>query len=204
MDWLCSPRFDSPAVLAALLGDEAGAWSVRPTGPADASRRYLDGTMVLRTEFATAIGTLAVTGALATGPSEDPHRLGADATHLLIRRPACTSGTVKAVADFRPRPEYGLVIPLPARCDGGVTARGGAASLTLSSPVPLPLHPGGASGTVAPAAGQEVRLALHRGPRSGPAPRIWRQEEIADHLTAGGDRRRAELGLPLRLGTGRM
>ncbi|MFP8904972.1 trehalase-like domain-containing protein [Streptomyces atacamensis] len=183
VDWLCFPRFDSPSVFAALLGDKAGTWSVHPAGPAETSRRYLDGTMVLRTEFATATGTLAVTDALATGASEDPHRLGAHAPHLLIRSLACTGGTVEAVVDFRPRPEYGLVIPMLARCDGGVTARGGAVSLALSSPVPLTPYPGGASGTVDLEAGQEVGFALHWGPLSGPAPRVRRQGEIADQLT---------------------
>ncbi|EST38270.1 hypothetical protein N566_08345 [Streptomycetaceae bacterium MP113-05] len=44
--------------------------------------------MVLRTEFRTAAGVLTVTDALATGPWDDPHRLGASAPHLLIRHVA--------------------------------------------------------------------------------------------------------------------
>src|SRR5689334_12604604 len=61
IDWLCLPRFDSPACFAALLGTpENGRWLI---GPADASsekcrisRRYLPGTAVLETRFATASG----------------------------------------------------------------------------------------------------------------------------------------------------
>ena len=33
IDWLCLPRFDSPASFAALLADEnAGHWRLAPTG----------------------------------------------------------------------------------------------------------------------------------------------------------------------------
>jgi len=33
MDWLCAPRFDSPAFFAALLGTEAnGHWQIAPVG----------------------------------------------------------------------------------------------------------------------------------------------------------------------------
>ncbi len=33
VDWLCFPRFDSPAVFARLLGEQAGHWSIRPVDP---------------------------------------------------------------------------------------------------------------------------------------------------------------------------
>ena len=33
IDWLCFPRFDSPACFAALLGtEEHGRWRIRPAG----------------------------------------------------------------------------------------------------------------------------------------------------------------------------
>ena len=39
IDWLCWPRFDSPALFASLLDRERGGeWSLRPTGPFAASR----------------------------------------------------------------------------------------------------------------------------------------------------------------------
>ncbi|WP_254211722.1 trehalase-like domain-containing protein [Streptomyces sp. ADI95-16] len=57
VDWLCFPRFDSPAVFAGLLDGEAGHWPVRPVGPAETSRRYLPDTMVLETTFRTSTGT---------------------------------------------------------------------------------------------------------------------------------------------------
>ena len=46
VDWLCFPRFDSPSVFGRLLDARAGHWSIRPTGDAEASRRYVEDTMV--------------------------------------------------------------------------------------------------------------------------------------------------------------
>ncbi len=49
IDWLCLPRYDSPAVFARILGAGAGHWSLTPTEPFTAKRRYLPGTLVLET-----------------------------------------------------------------------------------------------------------------------------------------------------------
>ena len=53
IDWLCVPRFDSPACFAALLGSEQnGRWLIRPDAEVAASRRrYRGDTLVLETEF---------------------------------------------------------------------------------------------------------------------------------------------------------
>ena len=40
IDWLCLPRFDSPACFAAILGDEEnGRWQLCPIGDYEVSRR---------------------------------------------------------------------------------------------------------------------------------------------------------------------
>ena len=56
IDWLCWPRFDSPACFAALLGEsENGRWLIALKESARAVRRhYRPGTLVLETEFETA------------------------------------------------------------------------------------------------------------------------------------------------------
>jgi alpha,alpha-trehalase len=186
VDWLCLPRFDSPAVFAALLGGDtdAGRWSIHPNAPAEVSRAYLDGTLVLRTRYATAGGELELTDALAVGAAADPHRLGADSPHVLIRQVACTAGSVEVGVDFRPRPEFGLVTPVVWGCAGGVLARGGPAVLVLASPIPLAAGEGAAAGTVAMRAGQVWRFALQWAPLSVPAPRPWDQSEIAGAFEA--------------------
>jgi len=39
IDWLCWPRFDSPAVFAELLDPGCGAFAIAPAGPFRAARR---------------------------------------------------------------------------------------------------------------------------------------------------------------------
>jgi GH15 family glucan-1,4-alpha-glucosidase len=62
IDWLCWPRFDSPACFAALLGKpENGRWLIAPTSVSpNVSRRYLADTLILETEFQTETGTATV------------------------------------------------------------------------------------------------------------------------------------------------
>ena len=73
------------------------------------------------------------------GPGNGGHQLGVGAPHLLVRRLACTAGEVEVAIDYQPRPEYGLITPLLASVEGGVTARGGADWLVLTTPVALDL-----------------------------------------------------------------
>jgi GH15 family glucan-1,4-alpha-glucosidase len=50
IDWLCLPRFDSPAVFCALLGGpDDGRWQVSVEGGEVVSRRYPPSTFVLET-----------------------------------------------------------------------------------------------------------------------------------------------------------
>src|ERR1700761_5231372 len=65
IDWLCLPRFNSPALFSRLLDPGAGHWAIRPPGRFAVQRRYLPGTLVLETTFTTSTGTLRLTDALA-------------------------------------------------------------------------------------------------------------------------------------------
>src|SRR6201993_1823215 len=62
IDWLCWPRFDSPACFAALLGTiENGRWLIAPRETSVRVKlRYRPGTPVLETEFRTATGRAAI------------------------------------------------------------------------------------------------------------------------------------------------
>ena len=91
-------------------------------------------SLALETTFHTADGELVLTDALGLGPDNGGHRLGTDVPHVLVRRLACTAGEVDVAVDYRPRPEYGLIVPLLSRVDGGVAARGGADWLVLTLP----------------------------------------------------------------------
>lgn len=53
IDWLCWPRFDSPACLAALETSANGRWLVAPLGHDHVKRRYRSHTLILETTFST-------------------------------------------------------------------------------------------------------------------------------------------------------
>lgn len=103
IDWLCLPRFDSPACFAALLGtEEHGRWLLAPADPVlDTSRRYVDGTALLETTFTTADGELVLLDVMPTG----------DGRADVVRRLTCTRGMVRVRHDWVVRTDYGKVRP---------------------------------------------------------------------------------------------
>ncbi|MFJ2722968.1 glycoside hydrolase family 15 protein [Streptomyces sp. NPDC087437] len=181
VDWLCLPRFDSPAIFARLLDEDAGHWSIRPTGPVDISRRYVKDTLVLETTFRTAAGTAVLHDALALGRRERGHALGAASPGTLLRRITCTEGRVNIEIDYAPRPEFGLVHPLLSAVRGGLAAYGGAHVLLLSSPVDLRVSGSTAHGRIPLVAGHRLGFALHVGS-------AWERESVG--WRAGRIRRR--------------
>jgi GH15 family glucan-1,4-alpha-glucosidase len=181
--WLCFPRFDGPAVFAALLDDDAGHWSVQPEAEWTATRRYAGRSLALETTFRTAAGELRLTDAMGLGPDNDGHRLGTDVPHVLVRRLACISGEVEVLVDYRPRPEYGLIAPLLSHLDGGVAARGGADWLVLTLPAAATLEDGRARARLHLRAGDVLHLALQRSTLGDPvSAHVWSQEELAELL----------------------
>lgn len=69
IDWLCLPRFDSPACFAALLGDERhGHWRLSPAdGGSCTRRRYRGNSLILETEWEMATGTVRVIDTMPPG-----------------------------------------------------------------------------------------------------------------------------------------
>lgn len=68
VDWLCLPRFDSPACFAALLGTKQhGRWNLTVLDSVDICRRYAGETFVLETTYTTANGVARVTDAMPLG-----------------------------------------------------------------------------------------------------------------------------------------
>ena len=101
IDWLPLPDLDSPSVLAAILdGDRGGRFSLEPELPFTSSRRYLPGTNVLETTFATAQGSVRVTDAL-TLPDD-----GLTPYRELQRQVDGISGTVPMCWRLEPRFGY--------------------------------------------------------------------------------------------------
>ncbi|WP_428956757.1 glycoside hydrolase family 15 protein [Streptomyces sp. cg35] len=103
VDWLCLPRFDSPAACAALVGSPAnGFWRVAPVGPAArAHRAYRADTLVLDTVWETPDGAVRITDFMpprATRP-------------CLVRRIEGVRGTVAVRGVLRLRFHQGRVVP---------------------------------------------------------------------------------------------
>jgi len=182
VDWLCIPRFDAPSVFCRLLDPAGGQFSIRPAGEFQASRRYVDQTMVLETTFTTERGAAVLIDALAIGRDERGHHLGADSPGILLRSLACTEGEIEAELSYSPRPEYGLVHPIlfPVPC--GLVARGGATRLLLSASVGFAVEDASATATVRLTAGQTAGFALAHGDMAGPPLAPWTGDEITGRL----------------------
>jgi GH15 family glucan-1,4-alpha-glucosidase len=129
IDWLCLPHFDSAACFAALLGTpEHGRWKIAPVGaPANVSRRYRDGTLVLETEFETETGTFAVIDFM-------PLR---DEAPDLVRLIEGRQGQVPVRMEFTIRFDYGSIVPWVRRIGHGLTATAGPDKVRLDTPIEL-------------------------------------------------------------------
>jgi GH15 family glucan-1,4-alpha-glucosidase len=182
VEWLSFPRFDSPSVFGRLLDAKAGHWQVCPVGDWTSTRRYVDRTLAMETTFTTATGTLLLTDALAMGPDNGGHRLGRDVPHLLVRRLECSDGEVEVEVSYQPRPEYGLVVPLLGYVEGGVTARGGAEWLVLSTPVRLALDSGTGHGRAVLRRGETLYLGLQRSTLGEAPAHVWSQDALREAL----------------------
>jgi GH15 family glucan-1,4-alpha-glucosidase len=102
IDWLCLPRFDSPASFAALLGDENnGRWLIGPVGEHQSTRRYVGDTAVLETTYTSGSGTVVVTDLMPVNDSR------AD----VIRRIEGVEGTLRMAHEWAVRFDYGRVRP---------------------------------------------------------------------------------------------
>lgn len=106
VDWMCWPRFDSPALFAHILDkDRGGSWRIGPLGSFKASRNYLEHCPVLQTTFRTN-GGLAVLTDLMPVPGEGVPFL--QPQQELVRHLYCDEGSVDFEFLFDPRPEYGM------------------------------------------------------------------------------------------------
>jgi GH15 family glucan-1,4-alpha-glucosidase len=137
IDWLCVPRYDSPAVFSRILDPEAGHWSIRPAGSFAVQRRYLPGTLVIETTFTTDTGSVRLLDAMAFAEGQRGHDLGFDAPHELLRAVEGISGRVELEMELAPRGEYGLVQPLFRWEDRGGRTFGGPNRVTIRAGAPI-------------------------------------------------------------------
>ncbi len=133
IDWLCWPRFDSPACFAALLGcPENGRWKIAPVdGSATVTRSYRPGTLILETRFETATGVVLITDCMALHQD----------TPRVLRCVTGLSGTVEMELDLVVRFDYGVSVPwatqFPDPRIEGMRFIVGPNRVVLRSPIPI-------------------------------------------------------------------
>lgn len=102
IDWLCFPRFDSPACFAALLGGEDnGRWRIAPVEPVlKVSREYREDTLILHTLFETASGKARLIDCMPLGEH-----------NAVLRIVEGVEGEVAFDMDLVMRFDYGSSVP---------------------------------------------------------------------------------------------
>jgi glucoamylase len=163
IDWLCLPRFDSPACFAALLGDSRnGHWRIAPTGPYDVTRAYREDTLVLETVFTTPTGSVALIDFMAAGESQP----------RLIRIVQGRTGHVAMAMRIMIRFDFGMSVPWVTRLENhhGICAIAGPSLVTLHTPAKLTGRDMSTTADFTIHAGQEIPFTLSYGPSHLPAP----------------------------------
>lgn len=178
IDWACIPRFDSPSTFARLLDGRGGHWRLEPLEPAEVTRKYVPGTMVLRTVFRTRSGSVAVSDALPFMPNQRGHAIGQRAPHAILRLVEGVEGEVELESEVAPRPEYGLTVPRWKPRPGGALCRGGPMAYALSCPCPVSRRGGTAHSQLKIRQGEHLGLALRVAEPWGPAPSMWSTDQV--------------------------
>lgn len=144
LDWLCWPRFDSPAIFAALLDAERGGrFRIRPIGEFQVERRYRADTAILETTFRAPTGVCLLRDLMPV-TSEEEKRRELLPEHEILREVVGLGGEVELEIVYQPRSEYGRRRPqLRARGALGFWCQMGDAALALQSTVPLRLSSDG-------------------------------------------------------------
>ena len=165
VDWLCWPRFDSPACFAALLGKpDNGRWQIAPHGDSTSERRYRGDTLILETTFTTPAGSAVVVDFM-------PPRGSASDVVRIVRGLA---GTVRFRTEFIVRFDYGSIIPWVSQTHEKITelhAVAGPDKLTLRTPVELHGEENRTVGEFEVAAGEEIPFVLTYSLSHLPVPR---------------------------------
>jgi GH15 family glucan-1,4-alpha-glucosidase len=127
IDWLCFPRFDSPACFASLVGDEKnGRWGFWPVEKIDKmSRRYRGDTLILETEMETSDGAVRLIDFMPPrGKYPD-----------IVRIIEGVRGEVAMRMQLIIRFDYGQVVPWVRQGADGLEAIAGPDGVILRTPV---------------------------------------------------------------------
>ncbi len=129
IDWLCLPRFDSPACFNALVDTpKSGRWLLAPEGGGECTRRrYRPGTLVLETEWETPDGKVTIIDFM-------PPR---DGVANIVRIVVGVSGSVRMRGELVMRFDYGHIVPWVRHDEHGIHAVAGPDAAYLVTEAPL-------------------------------------------------------------------
>lgn len=136
LDWMCMPRFDSPACFASLLGTaDHGRWLLAPAGGVrNVKRRYREGTLVLETDYECEGGAVRVTDCMPLWPGRSD----------VVRVVRGLRGQVPIRMELVIRFEYGSAMPWVEReGNGALRATAGPESLRLRTVPEVEIRPEG-------------------------------------------------------------
>lgn len=174
IDWMCLPRFDSPAVFARLLDwGNGGHWQIHVPSATRMTRRYLPGTNVLETVFEAPGGVASLTDAMPVHPHTTPEA----PSELVVRERVVRvlrvlHGAVEWRMLCRPRFDYGTFAPQMALLTPHLGhAHGGSQGLTLSTGASLTLGEEGFRAGGRLEAGGTFHAVLRYDPRYAPGGR---------------------------------
>jgi GH15 family glucan-1,4-alpha-glucosidase len=159
VDWLCFPRFDSPACFAALLGEDTnGHWRLAPTsGGRCTRRRYRGHTLVLETEWETPTGAIRVVDCMP------PRGVAPDLVRVV-------EGKVSLTSELRIRFDYGHVAPWVTIEGREVRAVAGPDALWLRASAPHEEVGGEILSRFTVSEGERIPLVLTWSPSYGERP----------------------------------
>src|ERR1700688_2273654 len=117
VDWGCLPDFDSPAIFCRLLDAERGGYyQITPTeGTIPGSQRYLRGSNVLQTRFASTAGEIVLTDFMPVetlnawpyrGMNNNTWTRDDGSCHCLVRMVECTHGEMTVTMTLKVSPDY--------------------------------------------------------------------------------------------------
>jgi GH15 family glucan-1,4-alpha-glucosidase len=165
IDWLCIPRFDSDACMAALLGrDEHGCWLMHPAVEVrSTARRYRPGTLILETDFTCDGGAVRFIDFMAARPFPPS----------VIRIVEGLEGTVALDFVLAARFGYGLSSPWISKSDGATLLTVAPDSLLLRTPVAVAHVEQNVQGSLTVQKGERVPFVLSWQPAHlAPSPPI--------------------------------
>src|SRR5439155_467662 len=127
VDWLCLPRFDSPACFASLLGDTRnGHWRFFPEEEVvETRRRYRGDSLILETEIETKSGAVRLIDFMPPR-GENPD---------IIRIVEGLRGKVSMQMELIIRFDYGQIVPWVRQRNDGLEAIAGPDGLILRTPI---------------------------------------------------------------------